>query len=81
MATEIERLEESLRKAKEKADIRNLNNISNRIEKVLIILGAHTFQPHRKNEIENLESLITNVRNKIFGAKSKKEDNPATGSE
>lgn len=77
MGTRIERLEESLRKAKEKQDISKLNNVYNRIIAALVVLRSHTFRKHRAEKINYLTGILDDVRVAIVDAQSIATDSPA----
>lgn len=77
MATKIERLEESLRKAREKQDISKLDNVSNRIEGAYTVLKSHVFRSRRVEKIAGLGGLFLEVRKAISEARLIKADSPA----
>ncbi len=81
MATRIERLQASLKKEREKQDIRKLNDIHDRIKAADIIQCSHNFHSRRLEIIERLNSLINETFGCIQEAIAIKEDSPATGGE
>jgi len=76
MPTRIERLEASLKKEKERLDDKKLKDIHLHIHSARVILGAHLFQPHRREIASQLSGLIDDVLQCIYRAEPRIEDSP-----
>lgn len=78
MATKIERLQASLKKERERLDVKKLNNMTTHIKTAAIILGEHNFQIGRSDAINRLRGLLSDALDCVVDAQGVPTDAPPT---